>query len=323
MTSKKRGWCAASFLLLFAAGFGTLPAAQNETKVGYKKDIVIAAGSRQQQLVAWGGTVNIEGQIEKDVLVVGSEITISGTVGDSVVGIAARIVLKPSAVIEKDLIILGGTLVREDGSLVKGDTVYFKSEDFRDRFLKGGAGGFFGAGLMPFVIIIKIVSLFIWAILIVIIAGLFPRNLNLAATELPRSFGPVLLTGLVAAAAYTFLMIFAALLSIILIGIPVLIALVFAAIAIKVFGRVAVFYVAGQMTARLFNKETISPMAGAFLGLAAVSFIGFIPVFGAIFSFFLSLLAWGIALRTKFGTVENWFKKTPPPSANPASEPQA
>jgi hypothetical protein len=312
MTNKKATGIAAALFILLAAGLGTLLAAQGETKVGYKKDIIIAAGSEQEQLVAWGGTVNLEGKIRKDVLVVGSEVTISGEVGDSFVGIAARVILKPTAVIHKDLMILGGTLIREDGSQVKGDTVYFKSEDLRVRFLKGGIGGLFGAGLMPFIIILKIVSLFMWAILIVVMAGFFPKNLTLASAELPRSVGPVLLTGLVAAAAYTFLMVFAAFLSIILIGIPILIALGFAAIVIKVFGRVVVYFVVGQMVAKVFNKTSISPMAGAFLGLAVVSFIGFIPVFGALFSFFLSLLAWGIALRTKFGMTENWFKKTPP-----------
>ncbi|MBN1937964.1 MAG: hypothetical protein JW843_00125 [Candidatus Aminicenantes bacterium] len=312
MINRKGSLTAAALFVLLASGAGTLLAVQKETKVGYKKDIVIAAGSEQEQLVAWGGTVNIEGNIRKDVLVVGSEVTISGEIGDSFVGVAARVVLKPTAVIRKDLVILGGTLVREEGSRVAGDTVYFKSEELRVKFLKNGIGGFFGAGLMPFILIIKIISLFIWAILIVVVAGFFPKNLAFAADELPRSVGPVLLTGLVAAAAYTFLMIFAALLSIILIGIPVLIALGFAAIVIKTFGRVVVYYIAGQITARVFNKTSISPMAGAFLGLAVVSFIGFIPVFGALFSFFLSLLAWGIALRTKFGTTANWFRKTPP-----------
>lgn len=314
MTNKKATWIAAAVFVSIAAAAGFLSAAQSETKLGYKKDIVIAAGSEQEQLVAWGGTVNIEGKIRKDVLVVGSEVTISGEIGDSFVGVAARVVLKPTAVIRKDLVILGGTLIRDEGSRVSGDTVYFKSEELRVRFLKNGIGGLFGAGLMPFVIIIKTISLFIWAILIVVVAGFFPKNLSLAADELPRSLGPVLLTGLVAAAAFTFLMIFAAFLSIILIGIPVLIALAFAAIIIKTFGRVAVYYAAGRITARVFNKTAISPMAGAFLGLAVVTFFGFVPVFGALFSFFLSLLAWGIALRTKFGTTDNWFRKTPPPA---------
>jgi hypothetical protein len=322
MKNKTLIWLGSGLLVLLAAGLVPLLAAQQGAEVGYKKDIHIGPQSEQAQLVAWGGTVNIEGKIRKDVLVVGSEVTISGEVGDSFVGIGARVLLKPTAVIHKDLVILGGTLVREDGSTVKGDTVYFKSDEIRQRFLRGGFRGLFGAAFLPFILIIKFVSLLVWAVLVAIVAGLFPKNVTLAAGEMRRSLGPVLLTGLIAVAAFTFLIIFAAVLSIILIGIPILIALSFAAIIIKIFGRVVVYYVAGQMTAKVFNRTSISPMAGSMLGLVVVGIIGFIPIIGGLFSFFLSLLAWGITLRTKFGFTENWFKKTPPaqvPSQNPQS----
>ncbi|MCX6567065.1 MAG: hypothetical protein NTW38_11720 [Candidatus Aminicenantes bacterium] len=326
MKNKTLIWLGSGLVVLLAAGLVPLLAAQHGAEVGYKKDIRIGPQSEQAQLVAWGGTVNIEGKIRKDVLVVGSEVTISGEIGDSFVGIGARVLLKPTAVIHKDLVILGGTLVREDGSVVKGDTVYFKSDEIRQRFLKGGFRGLFGAAFLPFILIIKFVSLLIWAVFVVIVAGLFPKNVTRAAGEMRRSLGPVLLTGFVAAAAFTFLMVFAAVLSIILIGIPILIALSFAAIVIKVFGRVVVYYVAGQITAKAFNRTSISPIGGAMLGLAVVGFIGFIPIIGGLFSFFLSLLAWGIALRTKFGLTENWFRKASqspvPPAQIPPQNPQ-
>lgn len=321
MKNKTLIWLGSGLLVLLAAGLAPLPAAQQGAEVGYKKDIHIGPQSEQAQLIAWGGTVNIEGKIRKDVLVVGSEVTISGEIGDSFVGIGARVLLKPTAVIHKDLVILGGSLVREDGSVVKGDTVYFKSDEIRRGFLKGGFGGLFGAAFLPFILIIKFISLLLWAVLAVVVAGLFPKNVTLAADEMRRSLGPVLLTGFVAAASFTFLMLFAAILSIILIGIPILIALSFAAVIIKVFGRVVVYYVAGQITAKAFHKTSISPLGGAMLGLAVVGIIKFIPIIGGLFSFFLSLLAWGIALRTKLGLTENWFRKASPGSIPPAPVP--
>ena len=321
MKNKTLVWIGSGFLVLLAAGLVPLLAAQHGSEVGYKRDVHVGPQSEQDQLVAWGGTVNIEGKIRKDVLVVGSEVTISGEIGDSFVGFGAKVTLKPTAVVAKDLVVLGGTLVREDGSVVRGDTVYFKSDEIRQRFLRGGFRGLFGAAFLPFILILKFVSLLVWAVLVAIVAGLFPKNVTLAAGELRRSVGPVLLTGIVAVAAFTFLMVFAAVLSIILIGIPILIALAFAAVVIKVFGRVVVFYVAGQITAKTFNRTSITPMAGAMLGLAVVGIIGFIPFIGGLFSFFLSLLAWGIALRTKFGLTENWFRKAPQASVPPAPVP--
>lgn len=304
----------AGLIVLAAAGLIPLPAFPQNSPIGYKKDILISPQSEQNQLFTWGGTVNIEGKVRKDVLAVGSEVTISGEVGDSFVGVGARVTLKPTAVIRKDLLILGGTLVREEGSVVQGDTVYFKSEELRERFLQGGVGGLLGAAYLPIVLIIKIISLALWAVLAVIVAGLFPGNVTRAAGEMRRSLGPVLLTGLVASAAFLFLMVFAAVLSVILIGIPVLIALSFAGILIKVFGRVVVFFVAGRLTAGAFRRTSVSPIGGALLGLAVVGVLRFIPLVGGALSFFLSLLAWGIALRTKFGTTDNWFRKTAAPA---------
>jgi hypothetical protein len=41
-----------------------------------------------------------------------------------------------------------------------------------------------------------------------------------------------------------------------------------------------------------------------------VSIIQFIPIVGFIFSFCLSIIGWGVIIRTKFGTTENIFKRT-------------
>ncbi|MHB8053759.1 MAG: hypothetical protein ACYDH3_00690 [Candidatus Aminicenantales bacterium] len=310
-------------LVLLTAGLVPVLAGTQDTGKGRGRDIHIGPEAEQQQLVAWGGTVTIEGKIRKDVLIAGGNVTISGEIGDTFIGIGTHLILKPTAVIRKDLVLFGGTLEREDGSTVKGDTVFFKAKGLKLDSPVGGFRSFFGFSLLPVILIVKIVSLFLWILFVAVVIGLFPKNVTLAAGELRRSLGPVILTGIIAAAAFTFLMIFAALLSIILIGLPILIGLAFAAIAIKVFGRVVVYYVAGQITAEAFHKSGYSPMAGAMIGLAVVSFIGFIPVLGGLFSFFLSLLAWGIALRTKFGTTGNWFRKTPPVSSAPTPAPPA
>lgn len=296
---------------LLEAGLFPAPAAARDTAANRGKEIHIGPGVEQKQLVAWGDTVTIEGRIRQDVLIAGGRVTISGEIGDSFLGIGTHVVLKPTAVIHKDLVLFGGTLEKEPGSTVKGDTVYFKGRGLRLDSRDGGISEIFGISLFPFFIVVKIISVFVWILFVVVVVAAFPKNVVLAADELRRSPGPVILTGIIALAVYTFLMVFAAVLSIILIGIPILIALGFAAVAIKVFGRVVVYYAAGRITAGLFHKSGYSPMAGALIGLGAASLIGFIPGLGAAFSCFLSILAWGIALRTRFGTKENWFQKPP------------
>ena len=311
MKTKTILWTGAGALILLAAGLVPLFGAQKDGRINYKKDIFVGREDEQKQLVAWGGTVVIEGKIRKDVLVIGSEVTISGEIGDSFVGLGGRVLLKPTAVVKGDLIILGGTLVREEGARVNGDTIYFKSEDISSKFFKDGFKGIFSFSFVPFFLILKFVSLFIWAFLAVIVAALFPKNVVSAAAALRRSVWPTCGIGLIATFAFSFLVAFSAVLCLILIGIPILLALAVAGLVIKIFGRVVLFFVIGESLSRVFHKPTISALGGTMLGLLVVGFIGFIPIFGFLFSFVLSLLGWGITLRTKFGTTENWFHRAP------------
>jgi hypothetical protein len=99
----------------------------------------------------------------------------------------------------------------------------------------------------------------------------------------------------------------------ILIGIPIVLSLIVIGLVIKVFGRVVILFIFGQSLAAAFNKHQISPVAAVLLGLLVFGFIGFVPVLGFFFSFVMGIFGWGVALRTKFGTVENWFHRGPRP----------
>jgi hypothetical protein len=108
--------------------------------------------------------------------------------------------------------------------------------------------------------------------------------------------------GFLSIIVYTALMVFSVFLSFILIGIPVLIALIFLGIIIKIFGRVAVFCFFGDSLARAFGSKNPTAIGSVILGFVIVSFIGFIPILGSLFYLALSCLGWGSVIRTKFGT---------------------
>lgn len=65
-----------------------------------------------------------------------------------------------------------------------------------------------------------------------------------------------------------------------------------------------------QNTIIAFGKSESSPILIVILGLIPVSIIMFIPIVGFIVSFCLSIIGWGVVLRTKFGTTESIFKRT-------------
>jgi hypothetical protein len=285
---------------------------QANAEVGVRKDIHVLPGETIDKIFSLGGNVVIEGKVRDDVMVIGGSITISGEALQSVVGVGSRIIVKSTARIGEDLAALGGTLEKEPGCTVGGDTIYFQGRELGDQLFKDGLlSAVFSTSLIPVIVVIKLVIIFLWLIVALMGAGLFPKPLAFAAGEVRRSFWAAFGIGLAAILVFSGLVLFAALLSIILIGIPVLLALVVAGFVIKVFGRLAVFSFLGDSVLRALGSKRISAMGAVLAGLFIFSLVGFIPVFGFLFGFVMNAVGWGIALRTKFGTRENWFHKKP------------
>ncbi|MCX6570492.1 MAG: hypothetical protein NT006_03595 [Candidatus Aminicenantes bacterium] len=280
--------------------------------VVFQKDIHVAPGEIQDKIFSLGGNVLIEGKVRDDVMVIGGSITISGEAGKSVVGIGSRIIVKSTAVIGKDLAALGGTLEKEPGCTVGGDTLYFQTAEIRDKIFKDGLlSGALSLSLIPVIVIFKLVIIFLWLMAAFLGAALLPKPLALAAGEVRKSFWPAFGIGFLAIIVFSGLVLFSALLSFILIGIPILLGLVAAGFIIKVFGRIVVFYFLGDSLLRTLGSRKISALGAVLAGLALFSFVGFIPVVGFLFGLVMDAVGWGIALRTKFGTRENWFQKKP------------
>ena len=306
----KKSQALALFGLFILAALAAPPRASAE--VGIRKDIHVGPGETQDKIFSLGGHVLIEGKVRDDVMVIGGSITISGEAEQSVVGIGCRIIVKSTAVIGKDLAALGGTLEKEAGCTVGGDTLYFQTAELGDKIFKDGLfRGVFSLSLIPIIVVVKLVIIFLWFMAALIGAALFPKPLAFASGEVRKSFWPAFGIGILASIVFSGLVIFAALLSIILIGIPIVIALGAAGFIIKVFGRLVVFYFLGDSLLSALGSRKISALGAILAGLALFSFIGFIPVVGFLFGLVMNAVGWGIALRTKFGTRENWFQKKP------------
>jgi hypothetical protein len=272
-----------------------------------QKDIVVEHDETQDNVVGLGGEILIKGTVTENAMAFGGMIIVEGNVLGSVVGFGAEIILKSSAVVNGDVVSLGGTIEKEYGSVIGGDTVQFDLDTSAgiQEFFKEGLGGVFGMKLVPLLLIIKLFALFIWFILAVLLAAVFPRPIVYASSQIRTHFWPVFGTGVLSIIIFTGLVVFAAFLSLILIGIPILIALVFLGIVIKIFGRVVLFHLFGESLSKALGSRNPSVIGAVILGFILVSFIGFIPIFGSLFYFVLSILGWGAVIRTKFGTKNN------------------
>jgi len=272
-----------------------------------QKDIIVEREEVQDNVVGLGGEILIKGTVTENAMAFGGKIILEGKVRGSVVGFGAEIILRSSAEVDGDVISLGGTIEKEYGSMIDGDTVQFGLESYEDfqEFFKEGLGGVFGMKIIPILLIIKLFALFIWFILAVLLAAVFPRPIVYASSQIRTQFWPVFGTGILGIIIFTGLVVFSAFLSLILIGIPILIALIFLGLIIKIFGRVILFNLFGESLSKAFGSKNPSVIGAVILGFILVSFIGFIPIFGSLFYFVLSILGWGSVIRTKFGTKNN------------------
>jgi len=282
-------------------------------QVSAEKDITVSAGETQDKIFSLGGHVVIEGNVREDVMVIGGSITVSGEVGQSVVGIGSHIVIRSTAKIGEDLAALGGTLEKEPGCSITGDTIYFQTREIGDRLFKDGLmESALSLSIIPIIIVVKLVIIFLWLIVAVMGAALFPKPIAYAAGEIRKHFWPAFWTGLGAILIFLMAWFFAFLLSFILIGIPIALALAVAGFIIGVFGRLAVLYFLGASVLGGYRSRTVSPMGAVLMGLLIFSLAGFVPVLGFLFTLAMNAVGWGIAIRTKFGSRENWFVRTPP-----------
>ncbi|MFW6160555.1 MAG: hypothetical protein ACOC57_05380, partial [Acidobacteriota bacterium] len=215
-----------------------------------KRDIHVGPGEVQENIITFGGHVVVEGIVKESIVAFGGTVIVSGEVGDIILGFGADIELKPEAVVKGDVVSLGGTLNRAPGARIDGDTIFFKTSDELWESLKQGFVGLFGISLIPLFISFKRISLFIWFILALIIAALFPKQVTLASRQIKDSFWGVFGIGLLSIIIFSGLVLFSALISLILIGIPLLIALIFIGLALKIFSRVVIFCFLGEALAR-------------------------------------------------------------------------
>jgi hypothetical protein len=294
------------FLLLLAVG-SVLYAQEG---FGLNKDIVIESGEAQDNVFTVGGSIHIKGTVKKTVIAIGGSIVIEGEVGEAVIGFGSKITLKPTARIQGDVVCFGGSLNKSPGTTIDGDTIYFRADEGIGKLIQEGLLGRSGLSLIPFLIILRLIMAFIWFILAVLLVALFPRQIKFGSDQIRQAFWPIFGTGLLSIVIFSGLLVFSALLSLALIGLPILVSLIIIGIIIKIFGQVVLFYWFGETLYKAFKRKPTPPFLAVTLGFVLVTILGLIPILGALFSLALSIIGWGVVLRTKFGNTANWFRKT-------------
>jgi len=290
----------ALFIFLISAPFSI----HAQDKVTIKNDIYVAENEIQANVFSFGGNIFIKGKVKESVFSFGGSITVEGEVGEQILGIGSDIYLKSNSTVMGDIVCIGGSFTKDPGSTINGDTLYFKSPG--DLLTKKTLSS---SRIFASYLLFKLITSFIWLIFAIVLALMLPRQISYASDLINESFGPIVGTGLLGLILFIALCLFSALLSLLIIGIPILFSLILLAIIIKILGNVIIFHFAGKSVSKLLGNKHPSLMLSIFIGFILITLLTSIPILGMIISFFLTILAWGVVIRTRFGTTENWFKR--------------
>lgn len=232
---------------------------------------------RSGDRVRIGGDVTVEeGEvIDGDVVAVGGAVRVDGSVEGDVVSVGGSVTLGPNAVVERNVTVVGGELHRDPGALVKGKAqevrlggIEFGKWSWRRNPIGSWWGSTLGSAFAFVATLARVGVLCLLASLVVLFGRGYMERAGAEAAASSLKAGAV---GFVAQILFLpLLVVTTVVLAITIVGIPLLLLLPFAMLALAVAGVVGftgVAYRVGTIAARRLGWQEQSPYAVAVMGV--------------------------------------------------------
>lgn len=251
-----------------------------------------------QSAVAVMGDLTVDGEVLQDAVAVMGNNTINGHVHHSAVAIMGDLVLGPKAVVDGDLVCVGGEIKRDPGATVGGQITRsfgpnLRSDSFGnwwDHGLKIGRPLAIGAHL-GWLWIITGFSIAFYALLGLV----FPARITACGEKLVQEPAQVLLAAILAVLALPVLFV---LLCITIIGIPIaLLVLPVSCLFMAMFGKAALYALVG----RKLTNDRFHPAIAVIIGALLAVVLYLVPVLGLLLSLVIWFLGFGCAVLLMFG----------------------
>jgi hypothetical protein len=255
------------------------------------KNILVAPGTTHiGSINAFKSSLEIGGKVEDAVFLVGGSLQLSGEISGDVICLGSQVDIKDGAVIGRDLIVIGGRLNKASGCKINGEFYYIRTKEDLKKITRT---------LLPFLpesgglTFFKITKIFLWFILVMLTLLLRPLQVNQAADMLKRSPLRYGAFGLLALLIFILLLLIFSILSLVLIGIPLLLALLALYFLVLIFGRAVVFYFIGSKIASVLKFKG-KAIFFIILGTVTYALLKFIPWFGVPLLIIMDIFAIGI-----------------------------
>jgi cytoskeletal protein CcmA (bactofilin family) len=270
------------------------------------RSLEVKENDQVDSAVVYGGNLTVKGNVEDDAVVFGGNLEVTGHVEGDAHAFGGNVVLGPGAVVEGDVSSFGGTVIRQDGSRVEGSTESFGGAHI-GRLVAGelketlkqearhaarrGRGRDGDSGFASFLL---------WFAMFFGVGFLGQLFLPTRMKELGREIrSEPVKSGMVGVVGALAMIPITVVLTVTLIGIPVMLALWVVALLTTALGFAAAAGELGAKLPMLRGRKTQALVLA--LGLVLLLVVGHIPVLGPIVLTLVTLMAFGAVIRTRFG----------------------
>jgi hypothetical protein len=278
--------------------------------VKYNSDINIPLGTAADNVVAFGGSITVAGNVRHVVAGLGADVTLLSTAR---VGTASKAA-------DTSLIVIGGSLTKASGASVTGKTTSAALAPVRDAFTSGFwrpiASPFRGLALVGWA-----GSTVLFVLIGLLVAAVLPRQTRAArdrlAQHFPSSLGWGALTALVIVPIVT--------LALVITIVGILLAVPFVAIvvpAVFLFGYLTAGAFVGRWLSSLLGYRGNNLMLTMTIGLIAAQLVRLIPYAGVVIVAVLWISGGGAAIAAFFSwnRARRRLSAVPPVQAEEPSE---
>ncbi|MEM9557557.1 MAG: hypothetical protein AAGC60_25080 [Acidobacteriota bacterium] len=319
-------------LLAASAGASTPPpaaptAAAAEVSTGSAVDDVQPAYRLQPgsiaraRIVALGRDLVIDGDAMSHAVALSGDAHITGSVADDLIVLDGDAHLADTAVVGGDVYVLGGRIDAAPGASIGGRSVAYP--DASTLWVALVQGPVLGAKATSATVLgTKLALLAFWTVLVLLLFSLARRELVATSEAVQSEPFRNFFVGLTGVAAMVLTALFCSAFAGAVIGVPLLVLVVVAALVLRFWGMVAVFHALGTWLHRTvgallakgagandgpFGRRGPVPLAAATWGLLALGVLKLLPYLGIWSWSIATFIGVGAALSTKLGRRERWL----------------
>ena len=242
-------------------------------------------------IVSVGGEIEINGVVEKSVVMIGGRLNLEGEVKEDVICFGSNVQIGKKAWIKGELLVIGGNLDRDIMSRVNGEFFYFRFD------LKK-----IESTLIPIIsdsktiTFLRILKIIFWLILTLVVLAIFPRKIDQALDIFDNNVLKIGMIGLLTLFTFIILLILFIMLTFLIIGIPLLLALIMSYFFILIFGRTVMFLYIGTKISKIFKSTGISPSILLLIGVVFYTLLKFLPYAGTLLLTIMNIIEIGIGI---------------------------